>query len=78
MINSAIYIETVSGVLRRKFGEIRHAPKLIAAMAGCTPRSVENWMDGSNGPRGPELLRLCQEIPEMFEEINRLVKDRSL
>lgn len=74
-IDAASYCETVAGVLRRKYGHLRHATKLLARSVGTTPRTVQNWLDGTNAPRGAELIRLMRECDELRDEIFRLVEE---
>ncbi|WP_291365302.1 hypothetical protein [Acetobacter sp. UBA5411] len=74
-VDAITYAETVTGVLRRKYGPLRHASKLLARAVGSTPRTVQNWLDGINAPRGAELIRLMQECDELRDEIFRLVEE---
>jgi predicted transcriptional regulator len=74
-MNAAIYSETVTGILRRKYGNVRHATKMLARIVGSTPRTVQNWLDGTNAPRGAELIRLMQECDELRDEIFRIVEE---
>lgn len=55
------YREIIPAVLRR---EPRSA-KVIALFAGATPRAVENWREGFNGPSVPHFIALAREIPEL-------------
>lgn len=74
-VTAAAYSETVTEVLRRKYGPLRHSAKLLAQAVGSTPRTVQNWLDGTNAPRGAELIRLMQECDELADEIFRLVRE---
>lgn len=74
-IDATAYAETVTGVLRREYGPLRHAAKLLARAVGTTPRTVQNWLDGVNAPRGAELIRLMQECDELRDEIFRIVEE---
>ncbi|MBS4074606.1 hypothetical protein KGY14_05305 [Ameyamaea chiangmaiensis] len=73
MIDAATYSETVTGILRRNYGQVRHASKLLARAVGTTPRTVENWFAGINAPRGAELIRLMQQCDDLRDEIFRIV-----
>lgn len=75
MIDASTYAETVTGVLQRKYGPLKCAAKLLARAVGSTPRTVQNWLDGTNAPRGAELIRLMQECDELRDEIFRLVEE---
>lgn len=66
------YTAEVSGILRRLFGNTRHAAKRLARMTGANDRAVRNWMDGANGPHGKHLIQLMRESDEVFAEICRM------
>lgn len=74
-MNAAAYAQTVTDVLRRNYGQLRHAAKLLAGSVGTSPRTVQNWLDGINAPRGAELIKLMQECDELRDEIFRLVEE---
>lgn len=58
--------------LRRRFGDLRHAVKLIAQSHGFDPRTVTGWWCGRNPPQTGALLTLIRDIDEVHEEILRL------
>lgn len=74
-VDASTYAETVTGVLKRRYGPLKCASKLLARAVGTTPRTVQNWLDGTNAPRGAELIRLMQECDELRDEIFRLVEE---
>ena len=59
------YREIVPRVLRQE----RRTAKVIALFAGTTPRAVENWRDGTNGPQVPHFIALAREIPELKAKV---------
>ncbi len=67
------YQRTVSGTLRRVFGPLRNASKIVARMTGSSPRTVENWFAGTCAPRGFELIKLMAECAELRAEVDRLI-----
>lgn len=74
-MDACAYSMTITGVLRRVYGQMRHGTEILARAAKVTPRTAKNWMDGANGPRGAELIRLMQECEELRLEINRIVEE---
>jgi hypothetical protein len=73
---TATYGDVVHEVIRRQFGPLKHAAKLLARAAGTTPRTAENWLAGSHAPNGEKLVNLMADCQELAEEINRLVAER--
>lgn len=59
------YREIVPQVLRQ---EPRTA-KIIALRVGSTPRTVENWREGLNGPQVPQFIALAREIPALRQKV---------
>lgn len=57
----ADYSNVVSFVLKKD----PRTSKEIARRIGTTPRTVENWRDGLNEPRGRLFFKLAHEIPEL-------------
>lgn len=74
-VDASVYAEAVTGILKRNYGQIRNAAKLLARSVGTTPRTVQNWLEGVNAPRGAELIRLMQECDELRDEIFRIVEE---
>lgn len=75
MMDAATYADTVSEILRRNYGHLRHAAKQLARSVGTSPRTVENWFAGINAPRGAELIRLMQQCDDLRDEIFRIVEE---
>lgn len=63
------YSTLVHGVLVREFGPLRNAAKLLARLAGVSPWTADNWLQGLCAPRGDELLRLMTECKALRNEI---------
>jgi hypothetical protein len=63
------YPVLVGGVLRARFGMLRHAEKLLARVARVSPRTAENWLRGQCAPQGEALLHLMAECDELAAEI---------
>ena len=59
------YREIVPRVLQQE----RRSAKVIALFTGATPRAVENWRDGLNGPSVPYFIALAREIPELRAKV---------
>jgi hypothetical protein len=70
------YGDVVNGFIRRRYGPLKHAAKLLARAAGTTPRTAENWLAGLHAPNGDKLVNLMAECDELAEEISRLVAER--
>lgn len=73
---AATYSDVVVDVLRREYGPLKHAAKLLARHAKTTPRTAENWLAGTNAPNGEKLINLMAECNTLADEINRLIHDR--
>ncbi|WP_180952791.1 hypothetical protein [Acetobacter aceti] len=74
-MNACAYSETVTSVLRRIYGSMRHGAEYLARGVDTSPRTARNWLDGKNAPRGAELIRLMAECDELRREIDRLVEE---
>ena len=65
----------ITPVLRRAYGESRHAAKRLSRDASVSPRCAENWLDGLNAPRAAELVRLMAQCDDLAAEIEQLVAE---
>lgn len=72
---AALYSQTVTTVLRTIYGRLKHGPEILARAVEASPRTTRNWLDGTNAPRGAELIRLMAECEELKSEIDRLVEE---
>jgi len=72
---ATLYCQTVTSVLRDTYGRLRHGPEILARAVRASPRATRNWIDGTNAPRGAELIRLMAECDELRAEIDRLVEE---
>ena len=55
------YREIVPRLLKQE----QRTAKVIALRVEATPKSVENWREGLNGPNVPFFFALAREIPEL-------------
>jgi hypothetical protein len=75
-MTATTYNDVVLNYIRRRFGLLKHAAKLLARASGTTPRNAENWLAGVHAPNGENLVELMAACSELAEEINRLVEER--
>ena len=47
MLTATTYNDVVLGYIKRTFGPLKHAAKLLARASGTTPRNAENWLAAS-------------------------------
>jgi hypothetical protein len=73
---AASYGELIHDVLMREYGSHRHAAKVLARDAGTTPRTAQNWLDGTNAPNGDKLINLMGQCEALTAEIHRLIELR--
>jgi hypothetical protein len=73
---SATYSDVVLEVLRREYGPLKNATKLLARHARTTPRTAENWLAGTHAPNGEKLINLMAACESLVEEIQRLIAER--
>jgi hypothetical protein len=73
-ITPLTYSEAVTNVLRRKYGPLRHAAKLLGKAAGVSPRTSQNWLDGKCAPQGSALLNLMASCDDLSTEILKLIE----
>jgi len=73
---TATYSDAVVDVLRREYGPLKHATKLLARHARTSPRTAENWLAGSHAPNGEKLINLMAVCDALADEVNRLVAER--
>lgn len=59
------YRQIIPEILRSE----RRSAKVIALFTGATPRAVENWREGYNGPSVPHFIMLAREIPELKAKV---------
>jgi len=77
MITDATYCEATTKAIRAAFPS-RHGRKDVARLLGVSARTVSNWFDGLNAPRGAELLRLMQSSDAIAAEINALIGNKDV
>ena len=68
-INSVTVADVVAESLRRTWGHLRHAPKLLARKIQANERTAENLLTGKNAPSSATLVKLMAEDDEVFEAI---------
>lgn len=52
-------------IVPRALKQEQRTAKVIALRVDATPKSVENWREGLNGPSVPFFFALAREIPEL-------------
>lgn len=68
-ISSETVADIVADSLRRTWGKLRHAPKLLARQIHANERTASNLLDGRNAPSAATLVRLMKEDDEVFAAI---------
>jgi hypothetical protein len=71
-VTTETYQDAIHRVLQREFGHRRHAAKLIANLAGVSPRTAENWMQKLCAPQGAALVNLMSKCEAVDHEISRI------
>ena len=83
-VGSNRFAELISQALHKEFGDNRSSVKMIARLVNANERAVKNWFDGTNGPNGEFLVRLCRHSDLVLEMVliqsgrGALVKVRKL
>lgn len=83
-VGSNRFAELISQALHKEFGGNRSSVKMIARLINANERAVKNWFDGTNGPNGEFLVRLCRHSDLVLETVlfqsgrDELVKVRKL
>ncbi len=75
-MSATIYGAVVARALQAKYGERRHAAKLLAAVGEATERAARNWMSGTCGPQAAVLIRLMAREPDVAEAVQALVEQQ--
>ncbi|WP_417803563.1 hypothetical protein [Thalassospira lucentensis] len=68
-VDSRRFADLISAALREEFGGNRSSVKTIARLIDANERSVKNWFDGTNGPNGEFLVRLCRHSDRVLEVV---------
>jgi hypothetical protein len=55
------YADAISGALRAELGESHRATKTLMRWTGASERTAKNWLSGSCGPSGDNLVQLARE-----------------
>ena len=74
MVTTSLYTESLQATLRKEYGPLRNAAKILARMAGVSPRTAQNWLNGANAPQGAALLNLMANNEVVGAEMARLMK----
>ena len=61
------FVDAIAVALRREYGGTHAAIKTVVALTGANERSVKNWFDAKNGPRGESLIALCSHSDAVLE-----------
>jgi hypothetical protein len=72
IISNGDVVAAVSGGLGRTFAGTGNAVKMIATRTRRNAEAIRNWVEGRNAPRAAELIELCREFDEVWEEVCRL------
>lgn len=78
MNGTAQYSDVFFDVIRRRYGPLKNAAKLLARAAGCSPRTAENYLAGTHAPSGDKLINLLADCQELADEINKLIAQRRI
>lgn len=73
---SATYAGTFHDVLSRQYGPLRNATKILARLAGVSPRTSANWMQGLCAPQGEQLFALMAADPIIKAEMMAFLEQR--
>jgi hypothetical protein len=65
VLTATTYNDVVLGYIKRTFGPLKHAAKLLARASGATPRTAENWLAGEHAPNGENLVELMARAPSL-------------
>lgn len=77
-INANTVTDVVAESLRKTWGHLRHAPKILARKIDTNERTVANLIEGKNAPSSATLCRLIAQDDEIFRAILKLTgRDRS-
>ncbi|MBX3483103.1 hypothetical protein [Phenylobacterium sp.] len=60
-------VGALAEALRADFGSTPSSMKQIARLTRANERTIRNWMDARNGPRGENLIVLMQHSDAVFE-----------
>lgn len=74
-IDTSDVAQRISAALRRQFGDLRHATKVVAAQIGADPRALKNWLYGRNAPQLADALKLAIECDEVAAEIMKIIAE---
>ena len=76
MPDSMIYGAVIFAFLRTEYSAVRHGVKQLAADAGVSSRTAENWLAGHCAPTGESLLTLMASCPALEAVINDTIAAR--
>jgi uroporphyrinogen-III decarboxylase len=71
-ISTATVTDTIAESLRRSWGHLRNAPKLLARQIEANERTASNLLEGKNAPSATTLIKLMAEDDEVFAAILEL------
>ncbi|MBS1021903.1 MULTISPECIES: hypothetical protein [Gluconobacter] len=75
MVTNEQCIETVSGALQARYGELRNAAKRVSRARGWTVKAFTNWLYGKNAPRMHDLIVLMADDPDLESRIKEMVQE---
>ncbi|RVT95224.1 hypothetical protein EOD42_16700 [Rhodovarius crocodyli] len=68
--------DRVMEALRRLYGPLRHAEKLLGRRANSTPRAARNWLDDNCAMSVDKLVELMAADPKFHAAVNEVVSTR--
>ena len=71
---AATHSESFAGAIRREYGPLRHAPKILARKSGASPRAAETWLSGKHAPSFNQLIPLLANCEALMAELHRLIE----
>lgn len=66
------YVSAVAAALRSELGPTHQAVKTVVRWTGANERTVKNWMAGTGGPSGQNLVELLRNSEAVFEALMHL------
>lgn len=60
-LDSHVYASAIADALRTELGQSHRATKTLMRWTGASERTAKNWLSGSCGPSGDNLVQLARE-----------------
>jgi hypothetical protein len=81
LVTTDLYAESIRDVLKREYGPLRNATKLLGRICGVSHRTAQNWLEGKNAPQGSALLNLmanCEAVDKEMARLKSLARKESI